>query len=38
MSEKGFMAFLSGYSAQEKKDILERLESVEKRGRYKQKG
>lgn len=33
--EKLFHSFLSGYSPKDKKQILERLEKVEARGRYK---
>jgi Kae1-associated kinase Bud32 len=35
--DKAYKAFLKGYNSKEKKEILERLNTVEQRGRYKEK-
>ena len=37
VSDKAYEEFLEGYNPKDKKEILERLETVEQRGRYKEK-
>lgn len=37
VNEKAYKYFLKGYNPKDKKEILERLETVEQRGRYKEK-